>query len=52
MKTKIFKANGKTFYSIEDVQTYANENNFVITDTVTFKHKNNIITSVNLTSVK
>ena len=50
--TKLFKANGKTFYSMDEVQTYANNNNFVIVDTYEFEYKSKTIVSVNLKSVE
>ena len=48
MKT-IYKANGKTFHSMDKVVKYATENRYVITGTETIKYKNiDMIVLVNL----
>ena len=49
MKT-IYKANGITFKSFEDVEAYANSNNFIITNTESFVYKNTTVVCVNFKS--
>jgi len=36
---KIYKVNGKTFWTMDDVNKYCIENNFRITNTETIKYK-------------
>ena len=48
METTIYKANGKTFKTIEEVELYAKQNNFVITDTDSFNYKGKTIVCINL----
>ena len=50
METTIYKANGKTFKTIEEVELYAKQNNFVITDKDRFTYKNKLIVCINLKS--
>ena len=50
METTIYKANGKTFKNMEEIEMYAEQNNFDITDTDTFIYKGKTIVCVNLKS--
>lgn len=50
MKT-IYKANGKTFNSLTDVEDYSKKNNWEITDTEEFIYKDTTVVSVNLKSI-
>ena len=50
MKATIYKANGKTFKTMQEVELYATQNNFVIDDTDSFNYKGKTIVCVNLKS--
>ena len=50
METTIYKANGKTFKNMEEVEMYTEQNDFVITNTESFNYKGKIIVCVNLKS--
>jgi len=51
MKTKeLYKANGITFYTYEDVEKYAKENGYRITNTHKMKYKGSDIYLCDLTS--
>lgn len=50
MKKKIYKANGRTFTSLDEVQYYAEQNGFYISDTDTFVYKGLTIVTCNLKS--
>ena len=50
METTIYKANGKTFKTIEEVEIYTKQNNFVITNTESFNYKGKTIVCFNLKS--
>ena len=42
MKATIYKANGKTFKTMQEVELYATQNNFVIDDTDSFSCINSL----------
>ena len=50
METTIYKANGKTFKKMEEVEMYTEQNNFVITNTDSFNYKDKTIVCINLKS--
>jgi hypothetical protein len=52
MKTKeIYKANGRTFNSFAEVEKYATENGYRITNTETIRYKGNTIYLIDLKSI-
>lgn len=49
MKTKeIWKANGETFFSLDEVLNYCKVNNYEVTDMDVFSYKNTIVHCVNI----
>ena len=50
MASTIYKANGKTFYSMDEVVEYANDNGFYVSDTDTFTYKGKTVICCNLKS--
>jgi ornithine carbamoyltransferase len=46
----IYKANGRSFESMEDVQIYVKQNDFIITDKDEFIYKGKRIVCINLKS--
>ena len=50
MEKTIYKANGKTFKNMEEVEMYTEKNNFVITNTDSFNYKGKTIVCINLKS--
>ncbi len=49
-KVEIYKANGITFQSFEEVAKYANENNYRISNSTAINHKGNIVHLIDLNS--
>ena len=50
METTIYKANGKTFKNMEEIEMYEEQNDFVITNIESFNYKGKTIVCVNLKS--
>ena len=52
MKKETYKANGRTFYTYDEVLAYAAENGYRVTNTQTIHHKGKTVVLCDLTTIK